>query len=78
MTVGCTDPASISKAASSKAAAPKRRIEVKNASIALSGDLSLIAFSKRVLAAHELDELYTIGPVTAPPFKMHWSGLKWV
>ncbi|KAI0682112.1 hypothetical protein BC835DRAFT_433981 [Cytidiella melzeri] len=74
VTVSCTDPASAARPSTSKAA-PKRRTDVKNASIVLTGALPLVTFSKEALTVHELDEVYSIGPVAVPPFKMHWTGL---
>lgn len=75
ISVTCMDPASPAKSSHSKAA-PKKRTDVKNASIVLSSSLSVLDFSRQLLAAHELDEVYAVGPVAVPPFKIHWTGIK--
>ncbi|KAI0684905.1 hypothetical protein BC835DRAFT_1421812 [Cytidiella melzeri] len=74
VTVSCADPASAGRPSTSKSV-PKRRTDVKNASIVLVSTLPLVTFSREALSVHELDEVYSIGPVAVPPFKMHWTGL---
>ncbi|KAI0683376.1 hypothetical protein BC835DRAFT_1296108 [Cytidiella melzeri] len=74
VTVSCTDPTSTARPSTSKSA-PKRRTNMKNASIVLVSSFLLVTFSKETLGVHELDEVYAIGPVAVPPFKMHWTGI---
>ncbi|KAI0700952.1 hypothetical protein BC835DRAFT_1265589 [Cytidiella melzeri] len=74
VTVSCADPASAARPSTSKSA-PKRRTDVKNASVVLVSSFLLVTFSKETLGVHELDEVYAIGPVAVPPFKMHWTGI---
>ncbi|KAI0682798.1 hypothetical protein BC835DRAFT_1476297 [Cytidiella melzeri] len=54
---------------------PKRRTNVKNASIVLVSTLALVTFLREALSVHKMDEVYSIGPVVVPLFKMHWTGL---